>query len=137
MPKKPLREHYEVGYGKPPREHQFKPGVSPNPSGRPKKKGKRPTGNELIDMIREEIEREITIQIDGKPQKMPMKRAIIRANLTRAVAKGTPQSLRVVLDLFQQVSQEDKRMIAIPSEEERAAMTPEAIAEAYKRLMEA
>ena len=27
---------YEVGYKKPPKEYQFKPGVSGNPKGRPK-----------------------------------------------------------------------------------------------------
>ena len=27
---------YEVGYKKPPKEHQFKPGISGNPKGRPK-----------------------------------------------------------------------------------------------------
>jgi hypothetical protein len=27
---------YEVGYGRPPRDHQFKPGKSGNPKGRPK-----------------------------------------------------------------------------------------------------
>jgi hypothetical protein len=29
---------YKVGYGKPPKHSQFKPGVSPNPKGRPKRK---------------------------------------------------------------------------------------------------
>jgi hypothetical protein len=28
---------YEIGYGKPPKASQFKPGVSPNPTGRPKR----------------------------------------------------------------------------------------------------
>lgn len=32
---KPANRDYEVGYGKPPKSGQFKPGVSPNPAGRP------------------------------------------------------------------------------------------------------
>lgn len=35
--KGPDERDYDVGYEKPPREHQFKPGQSGNPSGRPKK----------------------------------------------------------------------------------------------------
>lgn len=31
------QKDYEVGYKRPPREHQFKPGQSGNPKGRPKK----------------------------------------------------------------------------------------------------
>ena len=33
---KPDSDDYEVGYGKPPKEHQFRPGESGNPRGQPK-----------------------------------------------------------------------------------------------------
>ena len=36
--KKPLSEGYEVGYGKPPKDTQFRKGASGNPGGRPRKR---------------------------------------------------------------------------------------------------
>ena len=35
-PRPPGPRDYEVGYGKPPKEHRFKKGQSGNPRGRPK-----------------------------------------------------------------------------------------------------
>lgn len=47
--KPPKRGDYEVGYGRPPKEHQFTPGSSPNPNGRPKKaKGVRATVRKML-----------------------------------------------------------------------------------------
>jgi len=44
-------EPYKVGHGRPPREHQFKPGQSGNPGGRKK-------GESLTAMLRKVLERE-------------------------------------------------------------------------------
>lgn len=65
-------KNYEVGYGRPPREHQFKPGQSGNPKGRPKK------NNNFAEDILEEMSEVITIQENGKLKKITKKRALAK-----------------------------------------------------------
>ena len=44
---------YEVGYGKPPRKSQFKPGQSGNPKGRPK--GRKGFSTILVEELSEDL----------------------------------------------------------------------------------
>jgi hypothetical protein len=74
-------KEYSVGFMKPPRHAQFKPGRSGNPHGRPKKT------DTVADVLRKELNSRITVVKDGKRQRLPMLRAIIKQNLTLA-AKG-------------------------------------------------
>src|SRR5579862_973577 len=74
-------KEYSVGFMKPPRHTQFKPGRSGNPHGRPKKT------DTVADVLRKELNSRITVVKDGKRQRLPMLRAIIKQNLTLA-AKG-------------------------------------------------
>ena len=72
---------YSVGFMKPPRHTQFKPGQSGNPHGRPKKT------DTVADVLRKELNSRITVVKDGKRRRLPMLRAIIKQNLNLA-AKG-------------------------------------------------
>jgi hypothetical protein len=74
-------KEYSVGFMKPPRHTQFKPGQSGNPYGRPKKT------DTVADVLRKELNTRITVVKDGKRQRLPMLRAIIKQNLNLA-AKG-------------------------------------------------
>ena len=47
---------YEVGYGRPPKEYQFKPGTSGNYKGRPKKKSDFRRASKTICTIKRNIE---------------------------------------------------------------------------------
>jgi len=82
------KNNYEVGYGKPPKSGQFKPGQSGNAKGRPNKARNRApeaTGVDVQDqplakLIREEAYRGINIRTeDGKTEKMPAVQAVLRS----------------------------------------------------------
>lgn len=70
---------YEVGYKRPPREHQFKPGQSGNPKGRPK------LIKDFKTDLREELEEIITIQEGGKSKPITKQRALIKKLLVKAL----------------------------------------------------
>lgn len=72
MPKNPRRPG-----GTPPVEHQFKPGQSGNPGGRPKK---HPT---LRETSHERLARRVPVMIDGKRQDMPLREVLV----DRTIAK--------------------------------------------------
>lgn len=90
---------YEVGYGKPPEQTQFKVGQSGNPSGRPRKK----KDSELpaLDLTRTYIKREgrrmITIREGGKAKSVPVIEAVMHAMSIKAM-QGSIMAQRTVLD---------------------------------------
>ena len=63
--------NYSVGYGKPPREHQFQPGQSGNGKGRPK--GARNT----LSLLREILDRKIEMRIRGIVRKVSIREAML------------------------------------------------------------
>lgn len=70
---------YEVGYKRPPSEHQFKPGKSGNIKGRPKL-----IKNFKTD-LREELEEIIMVQEGGKSKPITKQRALIKKLLLKAL----------------------------------------------------
>jgi hypothetical protein len=65
-------DNEDVGYGKPPRRHQFKPGQSGNPKGR--KKGAK---NE-ITILQELLQHKVALNERGKTRKIILLEAILR-----------------------------------------------------------
>lgn len=53
-PKRQPKGDYPVGYARPPKQKQFKPGVSGNPNGRPK--GTKNIATELQEILAEQVE---------------------------------------------------------------------------------
>ena len=84
---------YEVGYGKPPKNSQFKPGQSGNPKGR--SKGARNLKTDLA----EELSETLTIRENGKTQKISKRRAMIKSTMAKAL-KGDPRAIKLVLDMI-------------------------------------
>jgi hypothetical protein len=95
-PERPGNGDYEVGYGKPPKEHQFKSGQSGNPGGR--QRGSRGLKTDL----KAELEARMTIRINNEPVSDTRQRLLLRALASRAAA-GDVRAAAIVIPLIIQV----------------------------------
>ncbi len=107
--------HYEVGYRRPPREHQFRPGKSGNPSGRPKGK---PT---LEEVIVREAHRLITIKSAGKDFRVTKLEALAQQLINMAL-KGDMAAARLLLAYLGAANSSgndavDDQVMAMPDDE--------------------
>lgn len=97
-------EVYEVGYGKPPRERQFKKGVSGNPKGRPA--GSR----NLTTLVLEELTRSVIITENGHRRTISKRQAIAKQITNRAVG-GDFKAVKLLIELLRAesgaISQDD------------------------------
>jgi hypothetical protein len=86
--------HDEIGYGKPPRAHQFKSGQSGNPKGRPKGSKNEST------ILREVLSEKISLrQPNGRTRKIPVLEGIHRKQAEFAL-KGNTSSAAFVLNRY-------------------------------------
>lgn len=99
---------YEVGYGKPPREHRFKPGQSGNPTGRPK--GSR----NLATAVRKALDQRVPVREDGRYRKRSATEVIAQ----QVVRKAMTGDLRAAQWLLQLSQTEAVRSEADPPEGE-------------------
>ena len=83
----------EVGYGRPPKEHQFKPGQSGNPKGRPKG-----SKNEAT-YFRETVEMEVAMRVGGEMRKVPYMRAMWMKVADEAL-KGNPKAITLIVNRY-------------------------------------
>lgn len=81
------------GYGRPPRQHQFKPGQSGNPRGRPKG-----TKNEST-ILREIFERKIESRSGGRSRKITILEGIL-LRITEDSLKGNTKSAAFLLNRY-------------------------------------
>ncbi|WP_426034872.1 DUF5681 domain-containing protein [Brevundimonas sp. DC300-4] len=76
-----------VGYGRPPRASRFAPGVSGNPSGRPR-------GTVAIrSSLDKVLSRKVSVRLDGKRRRVPATEAVL-LQLSNKAMGGDPQSIR-------------------------------------------
>ncbi len=94
MSEKNTFDSYEVGYGKPPRNTQFRKGVSGNPKGRPKK-----TPDFDAELIRE-FKSLITINDNGRRARISKFQGIVK-QLTNKALTGNISALRMFLAVCQ------------------------------------
>ena len=80
------KDDYDIGYGKPPKDTQFKKGQSGNPKGRPKG-----TKNFKTD-LKEELAEQVLISEDGKRRPVSKQRALIK----RVTQKGLVGDIRAI-----------------------------------------
>jgi hypothetical protein len=88
------RKEYDVGWKKPPKEHQFKPGNNANPTGRPK------GSKNLATILKEKLDKTLQVNWQGKSQKM----SVGEVGLTRLVNKfaetGDPKLLLAIAKIL-------------------------------------
>ena len=87
---------YEVGYRKPPKSGQFKPGKSGNPKGRPKGSLK------LATDLAAELNEQITVREDGRARRVSKQRALIKSLMAKAL-QGDVRANAAVLALYARV----------------------------------
>lgn len=92
-------KQYEVGYGKPPRSTQFKPGQSGNPKGRTKG-----SKNGIYTYIQRELNSSITLT-DGS--KITKEQGFAR-QLTNKALRGDIQSQKLLFNIHQKGQRKDK-----------------------------
>jgi hypothetical protein len=83
----------EIGYAKPPRAHQFKPGQSGNPRGRPKG-----AKNEAT-ILRDLLNRKIDVRDGGRTRKITILEAILRRFAEDAL-KGNTKSAAFLFNRY-------------------------------------
>jgi hypothetical protein len=98
-------DDYDVGYGKPPKRSQFKPGESGNPKGRPK------GARNLKTEIREVMQSTVTVTQDGQRKKISTRKAVV-LRLTEKALSGNVQATRVLLDLIRNYDVEEVADVA-------------------------
>jgi hypothetical protein len=89
-PNGPRDKVYEVGYGKPPRAHQFKPGQSGNT------KGRRLGSRSLAALVAHELDQPITINENGATRRISKRQAVAK-QLTNKIILGDPRALKLYL----------------------------------------
>ena len=92
--RKKKRSNYQVGYMKPPRATQFKPGQSGNPNGRPKGKAM-----SFAESIEKELQATIIANEGGTPRRMSKLEAIAKQQTNKALRgdhKATELLIRAI-----------------------------------------
>lgn len=87
-----MTDSYEVGFCKPPKATQFKPGQSGNPSGGNRKKATA-TFDEAMEQA---LDKKQAVMVNGK-RKLMTRRAIISEQLTARAASGEAAALRELM----------------------------------------
>ena len=113
---------YEVGYGKPPKKHQFTPGHSGNPKGRPKGAKSEDT------IVRDVINRKVGLTLGGKARNVPLLEAVW-TKIADDALKGNAKAQTLITN----------RARALDTTEPENALSPddEKVLQSYRRQVEA
>jgi len=104
--------NHEVGYRRPPKQHQFKPGRSGNPRGRPKG-----AKNEAT-MLREMLHERIDIQQGGRSRKVPSLQVML-LKCRNAALGGDLKALAFLLNRYRLIAGIEPDMDALLDQDGR------------------
>ena len=85
-----MSDEYDVGYGKPPKEHQFGKKVSGNPNGRPRKT------KDIDTLIDRELDQVITMKEGGQQIRLRKREAIVK-RLVNGALNGNPRAIEYLV----------------------------------------
>ena len=102
---------YEVGYGRPPKDTQFKKGQSGNPKGRP------PAVMDLGAAVRELLKEAITVREGDRTRTVSKAMAVIQTMVVRSL-KGDPRATDQVVKMMR-----EQRMLTPPEDRSNAPLT--------------
>jgi Family of unknown function (DUF5681) len=105
----------QVGYGSPPQAHQFKPGQSGNPRGRPKG-----AKNEAT-ILRELLNRKIQIREAGRTRKITVLEAIL-LRFTEDALKGNTKSAAFLFNRYAGAQADDSQPVEEITEDDRKVL---------------
>jgi hypothetical protein len=103
---------YSVGYGKPPRDHRFRPGQSGNPKGRPK--GSKNTAT----VLREILDRKIAMRVSGTLRRVPVREAIL-TRFTESALKGDVKAAGFLLQRYDMAEAGDEHTTDLTTRDEQ------------------
>lgn len=101
-------DDYEVGYGKPPKTTQFRPGQSGNPKGRPK--GSR----SMRELTRLEMAELIEIRDGGRTRKINKKQGLVKSLYSKAL-KGDVRASQLLIAFLGEDNEPDDRVRPEPT----------------------
>lgn len=115
MPRHHRPADYEVGYGRPPKQHQFKKGQSGNRKGRPKNQ------KQFLDLLAEALNDTVAVQVGGQ-RKQIRKMDAAAKQLANQAASGDHRAIKLLIELlklpewkettYQQVDSPRERLMA-------------------------
>ena len=85
-----MAKDYEVGYGKPPKEHQFKRGNSANKKGRP------PGAMSLKADLAAELSGRVPITENGKRRKATRQQVLLKSQVQKAMKGETRAGVHII-----------------------------------------
>lgn len=91
----------EVGYGRPPKRHQFKPGASGNPkggNGRKKATRSASVAETVADDVADELNETLIVRENGHEKRISKRRAFVKALINSAI-KGDVRAINAVVAL--------------------------------------
>lgn len=81
-----------VGYRRPPKAHQFAPGQSGNPKGRP------PGSRNLRTIVAEELARKVTVREGGKKSSLSKGEILVKQVVSDAL-RGSPKAIQTIISM--------------------------------------